>query len=142
LSELDQHKPWSVGYHSLPYEAEPPLFVNQARLALPYRLIFFGHIDSNRRVEPVLQALEELPDKALFHLDISGSVYNDKELRRQIEQPKLKSILTVHGFATDEILDRALSKVYLVINLCYPTMGKASLSQLRIWPPALLSMVT
>ncbi len=142
LTELAQPQRWLVGYQPLPYDVNPPLPTDPAPLAPPYRLIIFGHIGSNRRVESVLQALEELPDKALFHLDIYGSVYNDKELRQQIEQRKLKSIVTVHGFAIDEILDRALSNAHLAINLRYPTMGEASLSQLRIWRHALPSMVT
>jgi glycosyltransferase involved in cell wall biosynthesis len=142
LTELAHHQRWLVRYQPLPYDVNPPLLTDPTPLASPYRLIIFGHIGSNRRVESVLQALEELPDKALFHLDIYGSVYNDKELRKQIEQRKLKSIVTVHGFATDEILDRALSKAHLAINLRYPTMGEASLSQLRIWRHALPSMVT
>ena len=142
LTELAQHQRWLVGYQPLPYDVNPPLLTDPAPLAPPYRLIIFGHIGSNRRVESVLQALEELPDRALFHLDIYGSVYNNKELRQQIEQRKLKSIVTVYGFAIDEILDRALSKAHLAINLRYPTMGEASLSQLRIWRYALPSMVT
>ncbi len=142
LTELAQHQRWLVRYQPLPYDVNPPLLTDPAPLAPPYRLIIFGHIGSNRRVESVLQALEELPARALFHLDIYGSVYNDKELRQQIEQRKLKSIVTIHGFATDEILDRALSKAHLAINLRYPTMGEASLSQLRIWRHALPSIVT
>ena len=142
LTQLAQHQRWLVRYQPLPYDVNPPLQTDPTPLASPYRLIIFGHIGSNRRVESVLKALEELPNKALFHLDIYGSVYNNKELRKQIEQRKLKSIVTVHGFATDEILDRALSKAHLAINLRYPTMGEASLSQLRIWRHALPSMVT
>lgn len=142
LTELAQHQRWLIGYQPLPYSIEPALHVNSASFLSPYRLIIFGHIGSNRRVDSVLQALEEVPDKTLFHLDIYGSVYNDKELRKYIEQHKLKSIVTVHGFATDEILDRALSQAHLAINLRYPTMGEASLSQLRIWRHALPSMVT
>ncbi len=142
LTELAQHQRWLIGYQPLPYSIELALYVNSVDFLPPYRLIIFGHIGSNRRVDSVLQALEELPDKTLFHLDIYGSVYNDKELREHIRQRKLKSIVTVHGFATDETLDRALSQAHLAINLRYPTMGEASLSQLRIWRHALPSMVT
>ena len=142
LTELANHQRWVVSYQPLPYSVSPPSTDSLSKIVPPYRLIIFGHIGSNRRVESVLQALEELPDKMLFHLDIYGNVYNENDLKKQIEQRKLKPHVTVHGFATDAVLDRALSKAHLAINLRYPTMGEASLSQLRIWRHALPSIVT
>ena len=142
LAELANHQRWVVSYQPLPYDVSPSSAGSLSKIVQPYRLIIFGHIGSNRRVESVLQALEELPDKMLFHLDIYGSVHNKSDLKKQIEQCKLKSHVTVHGFATDEVLDRALSNAHLAINLRYPTMGEASLSQLRIWRHALPSIVT
>ena len=143
LTELANHQRWVVSYQPLPYDVVSSSNTGSlSKIIQPYRLIIFGHIGSNRRVESVLQALEEVPDKMRFHLDIYGSIYNNKDLKKQIEQRKLKSHVTVHGFATDEVLDRALSNAHLAINLRYPTMGEASLSQLRIWRHALPSIVT
>jgi glycosyltransferase involved in cell wall biosynthesis len=143
FTELAQQNRWVMGYQPLPYHAPPLLPESQTKtLAPPYRLIIFGHIGHNRRVEAALQALAELPNKDQFLLDIYGSVNDEPALRRQIEQCKLKSQVKLHGFVSDEVLDRALANAHLAINLRYPTMGEASLSQLRIWRHALPSLVT
>jgi glycosyltransferase involved in cell wall biosynthesis len=142
FTELAQHQRWLLGYQPLAYPSIPLLSTSSVKLTPPYRLIIFGHIGYNRRVESVLKAIDEMPNKDQLQLDIYGGIDDENTLRQQIEQRKLKSIVTVHGFATDEILDRALSKAHLAINLRYPTMGEASLSQLRIWQHALPSIVT
>jgi glycosyltransferase involved in cell wall biosynthesis len=54
----------------------------------------------------------------------------------------MKDNVTFHGFVPDAVLDRALSRTDLAINLRYPTMGESSLSQLRIWAHSLPSVVT
>jgi hypothetical protein len=48
----------------------------------------------------------------------------------------------MHGFVEDAMLDAALAAAHLAINLRYPTMGEASISQLRIWRHALPALVT
>ena len=140
--ELAKHQRWLLSYQPLPYVGLPLFSTNQVKLPPPYRLVLFGHIGYNRRVESVLKALDEMPDKNKFLLDIYGGIDDEHTLRQEISQRNLKSIVRVHGFVLDEVLDRALSKAHLAINLRYPTMGEASLSQLRIWRHALPSMVT
>jgi glycosyltransferase involved in cell wall biosynthesis len=142
FQELQQTQRWPVGYQPLAFHAPPLLAESQAKTAPPYRLVIFGYIGHNRRVGAVLQALSELPNKQQFQLNIYGSVDNEELLREQIEQYKVKSLVNVHGFVTDEVLDLALAQAHLAINLRYPTMGEASLSQLRIWRHALPSLVT
>jgi glycosyltransferase involved in cell wall biosynthesis len=140
--ELSTLQRWPIGYQPLAFHAPPLLAEIERKTALPYRLVIFGYIGHNRRVQAVLQALSELPTKAQFQLDIYGSVDDERALQQQIEQYKVKSIVTVHGFVEDTVLDRALANAHLAINLRYPTMGEASLSQLRIWRHALPAMVT
>jgi glycosyltransferase involved in cell wall biosynthesis len=109
--------------------------------ARPYRLIIFGHIGRNRRLDAVLEALSQLPD-SLFRLDIYGEIDDAKTLRNRIQTLNLKQSVTVHGYTPLAELDHALSTAQLAINLRYPTMGEASASQLRIWEHALPSLVT
>ena len=108
----------------------------------PYRLIIFGHIGRNRRLDAVLEALSQLPQRNLFRLDIYGEIDDPKTLRQRIHTLNLKEGVTVHGYTSLAELDHALSASHLAINLRYPTMGEASASQLRIWEHALPSLVT
>jgi glycosyltransferase involved in cell wall biosynthesis len=112
------------------------------RPAEPYRLIIFGHIGRNRRLDAVLEALSQLPQKNSFKLDIYGEIDDPKTLRQRIQTFNLKETVTVHGYTPLAELDQALSAAHLAINLRYPTMGEASASQLRIWEHALPSLVT
>lgn len=108
----------------------------------PHRLIIFGHIGRNRRLDAVLEALAQLPQRDRFQLDIYGEIDDAKTLRQRIATLELKDTVTVHGYAAAADLDHALSNASLAINLRYPTMGEASASQLRIWEHALPSLVT
>jgi glycosyltransferase involved in cell wall biosynthesis len=109
----------------------------------PHRLILFGYIGRNRRLDAVLQALADLPQREEFRLDVYGSILDDeKHVRAQVRTLGLKSLVTFHGFASEAELDDALRQADLAINLRYPTMGEASGSQLRIWAHALPSLVT
>lgn len=108
-----------------------------------FRLILFGYIGRNRRLDAVLKVLAAFPEREKFHLDIYGTILDDeKQVRAQIRTLGLKSLVTLHGFATEPELDEALSRADLAINLRYPTMGEASGSQLRIWAHALPGLVT
>ena len=109
----------------------------------PYRLIMFGYIGRNRRLEAVLEALHGMAERERFHLDVFGEILdNEDQIRRQIRDLGLKKLVTLDGFAPEEKLDEALLQADLAINLRNPTMGEASGSQLRIWAHALPSLVT
>ncbi|HEX3184275.1 MAG TPA: glycosyltransferase [Pyrinomonadaceae bacterium] len=112
------------------------------RSANTHRLIIFGHIGRNRRLDAVLEALAQLPQRDLFQLDIYGEIDDPKTLRHRIQMLNLRDTVRVHGYAPAAELDHALSMASLAINLRYPTMGEASASQLRIWEHALPSLVT
>ncbi len=138
LAALDR---WPIGYQPLPFHA-PPRLPRDICSAPPYRLIIFGYIAHNRRVEAVLTALSQLPERPLFKLSIYGKLAAPDEVRVQIQQLGLEAQVTIHGFVEDIQLDRALANADLAINLRYPTMGEASISQLRIWRHALPALVT
>ena len=109
----------------------------------PFRLIIFGYFSRNRRLDTILEAFAELPEREQFRMDIYGEILvNERRLRAHIRSLGLKSLVTLHGFAPEAELDAALSRAHMAINLRYPTMGEASGSQLRIWAHALPSMVS
>lgn len=143
--EVRSAKRWPVVYAPLPFAGAlrtDRLVQTNGDLAAPYRLIVFGHIGRNRRLAAVLQALNLLPEKDRFHLDIYGEMDDPRSLRSQIHAFDLKRNVTVHGYAPGAELDQALQAASLAINLRYPTMGEASASQLRIWTHALPTLVT
>lgn len=108
----------------------------------PYKLIVFGHIDSNRRLESLLEALATLPEKNNFYLDIYGELWNDRHIQGKINNLKLDKLVKIHGFVKEKVLHSALNNAHLAINLRYPSMGEASGSQLRIWSHSLPTLVT
>ncbi|MFM2431854.1 MAG: hypothetical protein RLZZ511_3067 [Cyanobacteriota bacterium] len=142
LQELAMTNRWPIGYQPLPFQAPPQLAPPHRTAAPPYRLIIFGYIGHNRRVASVLSALGNLPNRSDFRLDIYGKLSDDAPILEQIEVLNLETQVTVHGFVEDTVLDQALGQADLAINLRYPTMGEASISQLRIWQHALPALVT
>lgn len=108
----------------------------------PYRLVVFGFIGGNRRLDAVLRALAALPDPALFRLDIYGRIDAEAETETLIQDLGLRDLVARHGYVTAAVLERALAQAHLAINLRFPTMGEASGSQLRLWTHALPSLVT
>lgn len=107
-----------------------------------YQLIVFGHIGKNRCVDMILDALASFSQKQAFRLDIYGEVWDSNYLVQKINSLNLNNLVTLHGFVTEAKLETALANADLAINLRYPTMGEASVSQLQIWSHALPSLVT
>lgn len=108
----------------------------------PYRLVAFGYLGKNRRLEEVLTALAEFPDREKFRLDIYGRLEERQSVLMQIQTLNLDELVAVHGFVPDAELDEVLSSAHLAVNLRYPSMGEASGAQLRIWAQGLPSLVT
>jgi ubiquinone/menaquinone biosynthesis C-methylase UbiE/glycosyltransferase involved in cell wall biosynthesis len=108
----------------------------------PYRVVVFGYIDANRRMDALLQAIAGLPERDQFRLDIYGQLWDNDYVRSQIQSLSLQKLVTWHGFVSEAELDAALGASHLGINLRYPTMGEASLSQLQMWDHALPTLVT
>lgn len=143
---LELEKRWFVGYVPLPYKREfkSTNKINFPR-SLPYRLILFGYLNSNRRLDILLEALSTFSEKNAFRLDIYGHIVSKNYLtsiKEKIKTLGLKDRVKIHGFVEESVLDKALANAHLAINLRYPTMEEASGSQLRIWSHALPSLVT
>jgi glycosyltransferase involved in cell wall biosynthesis len=137
-----------VAYLPLPYAASQRLHRSRPRFGRgqaggpPYRIIAFGFLGVNRRVDSLLQALSTLPEGDLFRLDIYGQVWDREYIRSQIQTLGLHGLVKLYGFVPEEELDAALEAADLAVNLRNPTMGEASGSQLRIWDHALPTLVS
>jgi glycosyltransferase involved in cell wall biosynthesis len=145
--DLKWKNPCPVVYAPLPYPAShrAPEMQPAARIHAggpPYRIVIFGYIDVNRRLDALLQAIAGLPERDQFCLDIYGQLWDNDHVHSQIQFLGLQELVTWHGFVSEAELDAALGTAHLGINLRYPTMGEASLSQLQMWDHALPTLVT
>ncbi|MBI1803911.1 MAG: glycosyltransferase [Ignavibacteriae bacterium] len=144
---LQKKKKWPCTYIPLPYPGEEveTKFGKQKWTILPSqkcKLVIFGFIGYNRRLDAVLDTLGAFPRKDAFHLDMYGEIEDEHAVRNKIERLNLSKTVTFHGYASEADLNAALSQAHLAINLRYPTMGEASISQLKIWSHKLPSLVT
>jgi glycosyltransferase involved in cell wall biosynthesis len=144
LAHVEALKQWPVSIAALPRTLPPPRDGNNALVAAgpPYRLIMFGHMGRNRRLDAVLETLGTMPERDSFRLDIFGDIADGRSLRSRIRKLGLANLVQLHGYTPEDELNEVLRRSHLAINLRYPTMGEASGSQLRIWYHALPSLVT
>jgi glycosyltransferase involved in cell wall biosynthesis len=110
--------------------------------AAPWRLVMFGYVNPNRRLESVLRALSSWRGAPDFRLDIFGALWDRPRIERLIAQSGLKSRVTIHGFVSEQALDEAIAGAHLAFNLRHPTMGEASGGILRSWAHATPALVT
>jgi len=108
----------------------------------PYRLVVFGYLARNRRLGALLEALAAIGERTQFRLDICGELWDEGQVRTQIERLGLNSLVNLHGFLPADQVEQKLSTAHLAINLRYPSMGEASLSQLQFWDYGLPTLVT
>lgn len=108
----------------------------------PLRLVQFGYIGPNRRLEQILEALAGMGDGFDFVLDIAGKIWNPDVIHKRCETLGLTDRVRLHGFLPEPDLDALIGQAHLVFNLRHPTMGEASGSQLRVWNAATAAVVT
>ena len=116
--------------------------VSRRRSEAPYRLIAFGVIGPNRRLEQFLTAWAGMPEKAAFRLRIFGDLYDTGHISAHIRNLRLEDLAKVCGYISDQDLHAELMQADLAVNLRYPTMGEASGSLLLIWEHSLPALVT
>jgi glycosyltransferase involved in cell wall biosynthesis len=108
----------------------------------PFRLITFGYLNRNRRLGSLLEALAGMAERDQFRLDICGQIWDESHLRHEIDRLGLTSLVSLHGFLPENQLHQKILAANLAINLRYPSMGEASLSQLQYWDYGLPTLVT
>ncbi|HEY6122613.1 MAG TPA: hypothetical protein VIV66_21840 [Pyrinomonadaceae bacterium] len=132
---------WPLMFASLPFPAGE--LAKSIKSGPPYRIIVFGYLGRNRRLDSILEAIASFAGQEKFCLDIFGSLLVDEEaIRAKIKKLNLTDSVAIHGFISEEKLETALTESHLAINLRFPTVGEASGSQLRIWSHALPSLVS
>jgi len=110
-----------------------------------YKLILFGFIGKNRRLESILNALATSSYKKYLQLNIYGKILDQAYqayIEELIKKYNLQKQVKIHGFVSEDELDKAIFDSDLALNLRFPTMGEASGSQLRIWDNCLASVVS
>jgi glycosyltransferase involved in cell wall biosynthesis len=132
---------WPLTSAPLPYVATPRPRAPR-RGGPPYRLVVLGYLGRNRRLDQILQALAEFPERDAFRLDIYGRIWDPAAVRARVQKLRLDRYVTLHGFVAEDKLDEALEAAHLALNLRYPSVGEASGGQLRAWDHALPSLVT
>lgn len=125
----------------LPFEVGPK--PSEIRTSTgPLRLLQFGWIGPNRRLEQVLDALAEMPTGFDYRFDVMGKLWNPDLIYNKIDQLNLSDRVHLHGFVPEPVLEDTLRQAHLVLNLRHPSMGEASGSQLRIWNAGTPAAVT
>ncbi|MGF1526016.1 MAG: glycosyltransferase [Candidatus Competibacterales bacterium] len=131
---LEQPLPYPPG----PAPAPPPPLGSRE----PLRLIAFGYMGINRRLEGIFQAMATFDQPERLQLDLYGELYDPGAVADLVTHWQLDDRVTLHGFVPEAHLDAALAASHLALNLRYPSMGEASGSQLRIFDRARGSLVT
>ncbi|MGA2132440.1 MAG: glycosyltransferase family 4 protein [Bryobacteraceae bacterium] len=148
LEDLHETPACPVAALDFPYVAsDEPRYrgwvaTRNATPAPPYRLVVFGYLSRNRRLASVLEALSTMPEREQFRLEICGQLWDEGHIREQIDHLGLGSIVNLYGFLSDAQVEQELSTAHLAINLRYPSMGEASLSQMQFWDYGLPTLVT
>lgn len=125
----------------LPFEVGPqPRF--ERAVSGPLRLLQFGWIGPNRRLEQVLETLAQMPADFDYRLDVMGKIWNPDVIQTKVADLGLGARVHLHGFVPEVVLEDALRQAHLVLNLRHPSMGEASGSQLRIWNAGATAAVT
>lgn len=128
-----------VAQLALPYPAAAPVRLPRPRRP-PYRIVAFAGGPS-RRLSSLLASLAELPERDRFRLSLYGECA-DADVPQRLRALGLQRLVTLHGYVDSRVMDVALADADLAVNLRYPTMGEASLSQLQIWDHRLPSLVS
>lgn len=105
------------------------------------RLLIFGFINPNRRLDQILEVLSEI-ELSDWYLDIVGQLWDFSHIYNKLKELGIQEKVHFHGFLDEDSLDQHIASSDLIFNLRYPTMGEASGSQLRIWNQGIASLVT
>jgi glycosyltransferase involved in cell wall biosynthesis len=138
---LSQRLGSKIRLMDLAYPARNPDRANRSN-SIPLRLIAFGHFGPNRCLDQVFLALSGWELRGKIQLDIYGEIWDPAWAKSEIARLGLSAHVRLYGYVDDHALDQALEHSDLAINLRNPSMGEASLSQLRIWANSLPALVT
>lgn len=143
---LGQSSRYPAACLPLPYIVSPELASAEPRRRRnsgpPYDIAIMGYLAPNRRLDAVFRALAGFEGADRFRLHIYGPLWDSDYVKGVIRDCHLESMVALHGYTRSDELQTALQSAHLAINLRFPSMGEASLSQLTIWDHALPALVT
>jgi glycosyltransferase involved in cell wall biosynthesis len=147
VETLKREMPCPVAYSPLPYPRAGSAGVRAGGSTRvpegpPFHIVALGHFGRNRRLTSLIDALSMLGEPGRFRLDVYGPTDEAGDLPRHVRSLGLEAVVRLHGFVPDAELEAALASAHLAANLRYPTMGEASLSQLRLWSHGLPTLVS
>lgn len=108
----------------------------------PYTIILFGHLGPTRRVLEFLAAFAKSGVRNMFRIEICGQLWDSALVSRTVRSLDLERQVDLRGFLSTNELNDAFYRADLAVNLRYPDMGEASLSQLQLWDASLPTLVT
>lgn len=123
-----------------PYAASPQSPLRQP--GPPYRIVICGYLGPNRRLDSFLEALAGFSGRESFRVEVYGPLWDPAYIQGIIRRRGLTDIVSLKGFLPLRQLDEVLRGAHLGVNLRFPTMGEASMSQLQLWDHGLATMVT
>jgi glycosyltransferase involved in cell wall biosynthesis len=142
LADLRRRSPAPAFCLPLPFDTQPPDCLPGRAWEPPFRLVMFGYVGTNRRLLEVLDTLAGMPERALFRLDVYGTLWDEGAVRACVSRLGLEGMATIHGFVTEDDLNAAIAAAHLAFNLRHPTLGEASGGVLRAWRFATPALVT
>lgn len=108
----------------------------------PFRIVLCGYFNTNRRLDSFLKAFATFPERRRFRIEIYGTIWDPPYIESILDETDIRRQVALHGFQPTLELDRRLSGAALAVNLRYPTMGEASMSQLQLWDSGIPTMAT
>lgn len=137
-SDFSKHKIHRV-FPDMPVTLLPQLYQVEAPPLFPFsdqrfHLGLFGGVESNKRIEVVLNALAALVSQGIaIDLHIAGSISKDCDfIHGMIEELGLVQSVHLHGRLDHDTFLSLLHSVDLCIALRYPTMGETSAIVMRV----------
>ncbi|HZU25818.1 MAG TPA: glycosyltransferase [Bryobacteraceae bacterium] len=108
----------------------------------PLKVVLLGYLNPNRRIESILRAMAGARLRRRLSLHIYGPVWDQTHVTQLASSLNLLNDVHLHGYIPNGETDRLIADADLAINLRFPTMGEASMTQLQFWDHALPTIVT
>src|SRR5215216_3081263 len=99
FKEVARLKRCSVLQLDLPFVAGPAPLPRQWDGVL--RLVVFGYLGANRRMDAVLEAISSFPDRQRLHLDVVGQLQEPEATAERIRVLGLTDIVRLRGFVNE-----------------------------------------
>lgn len=114
---------------------EPPRRARREDYHLPPETPFvgtFGHVNQCKRLEVVAEALNRVHRRVRFNFLVVGSIADDYDAHRVIDEAGIRPITHFRSPATLDGFKDLIGLCDVAVNLRYPTLGETSGAVLRL----------